>query len=413
MDAAIVGTASPAIDVALLVYDLRASGVCRNTVRLAEALQQAGLRVEIVAVSPGGDMAQIAASLPVRHLRKSRGSLGRLAGTLTAVAPVQRYLQHHRPAVLLSMGNHIHPVAALALALAKVDTRLIMRASNDLSHDRPGQWWSPLWRLAVEMLVQPLLRLMFSRADRIIAVSEDLKRALIEDLGFSPEHIAVIPNGVDLDHIQTQMAKPLSDLGTDDSVPTVVGMGRLHRQKNFEGLIRATALANVSQPMRLVILGKGSAKFRRRLVRLAASLGIADRVVLAGYTANPFALLARADLFVLSSSWEGASNALLEAMACGCPVVATRCPTGTVEMMDHGRAGPLVPVEDDVALAEAMLARLAQPRGSANLIAHVRRYDGAVQLRRYVHLLRGLLGPQMLPVKPDDQSPDQPQSLAA
>ena len=148
------------------------------------------------------------------------------------------------------------------------------------------------------------------------------------------------------------------------SPPVVIAVGRLSPQKDFATLIRAFAAARQVRPMRLVILGDGPAAERARLAALAETLGVGGDLWLGGYQANPHAFVARAALSVLSSRWEGASNVLIEALACGTPVVATACPTGVREVLTEG-CGTLVPVGDAAAMARAMLARLAGPRGDA------------------------------------------------
>src|SRR5262247_769286 len=113
-----------------------------------------------------------------------------------------------------------------------------------------------------------------------------------------------------------------------------------------------------------MILGEADAKhttFRAELMTLATQLGIANDVALPGFVANPFAYLARAAVFVLSSAWEGLPSVLIEALACGCPVVSTDCPSGPAEILENGKYGPLVPVGDDVTLAEGILSMLAAP----------------------------------------------------
>ena len=127
-------------------------------------------------------------------------------------------------------------------------------------------------------------------------------------------------------------------------VPLVLGARRLTEQKDFPTLVRAFAKLRRERPARLVILGEG--RHRARLEALAAELGVAADVALPGFTPNPYAWMARADLFVLSSAWEGSPNVLTEALALGTPSVATDCPSGPREVLDGGRYGPLVPVGD-------------------------------------------------------------------
>jgi glycosyltransferase involved in cell wall biosynthesis len=106
---------------------------------------------------------------------------------------------------------------------------------------------------------------------------------------------------------------------------------------------------------------KKTAKRRNKLTLLANELGIADDVALLGYVPNPFSYMAHAAVFVLSSIYEGFGNVLVEALACGCPVVSTDCPSGPAEILDHGKFGLLVPVGDAVALADAICSTLDAP----------------------------------------------------
>src|SRR5262249_43075680 len=137
--------------------------------------------------------------------------------------------------------------------------------------------------------------------------------------------------------------------------PVVLGAGRLHAQKDFPTLLRAFAQVRAKREARLMILGEAKcAEYRTELMALAAQLGIADDVMLPGFVANPFAYMARAAVFVLSSAWEGLPTVLIEALASGCPVVSTACPSGPREILENGKYGPLVPVGDDTALANAI-----------------------------------------------------------
>jgi glycosyltransferase involved in cell wall biosynthesis len=146
----------------------------------------------------------------------------------------------------------------------------------------------------------------------------------------------------------------------------VLAAGRLTPTKDVPTLLRAFARARTVLNARLMILGEGknaeeSAERRLELIALATELGVAEDVSMPGFVDNPFAYMARASVFVLSSLWEGFGNVLVEALACGCPVVSTDSPDGPGEILDRGRYGRLVPVGDHGAMAEAILATLRAP----------------------------------------------------
>jgi hypothetical protein len=162
----------------------------------------------------------------------------------------------------------------------------------------------------------------------------------------------VVYNALDLEKVHRRAEENLPLPWPNDGLPVVLGAGRLDRQKAFHVLIEASALVFKRLPARLAILGDGGE--RPRLERLAATLGIADRVFLPGYVENPFPAMRAASVFVLSSAYEGFGNVLLEAMACGCPVVSTDCPSGPGEIIRDGENGLLVPMDDPEALAGAI-----------------------------------------------------------
>ena len=372
----------------MLVYDLRGSGVVQNALRIARAARESGLDVSLWPMRRQGDLlGAVPDDVPVRPLHGLATSRSRDLDSLFSVKALTRAIDHHRPEILFSCGNHTHLHAALALRqVAPRDRiRFLGRASNAIV-SAPGQ--RGRWR----GLIRPVERFQYAAMDRLIAVSGELARDLAT-LGIAPERIETIPNGIDLGAIEAAATAPmLHPFFAEDGPPVVLGIGRLSRQKNFEGLMRAFAVARAQRPLRLMILGPGSESRVARLQRLAARLGIARDFALEGFVANPFPYLAGASLFVLNSRWEGASNVLIEALACGCPVVATRAPTGIAEVLIEGRLGPLVAVGDDDALAEAILDRLAQPRGSAALRQRAADYDLGRTLSAYVRLLESELG---------------------
>ena len=154
-------------------------------------------------------------------------------------------------------------------------------------------------------------------------------------------------------------------------------------------LLRAFARARVVREARLVILGEG--KKRTELEMLAQKLGVAADVNLPGWVDNPLAWMARAAVFVLSSAWEGFGNVVAEALACGCPVVSTDCPSGPAEILDGGAYGPLVPVGDDAALAKAILSVMETPPDPDRLQARAAMFSADRAAERYLEVLTAKL----------------------
>jgi glycosyltransferase involved in cell wall biosynthesis len=169
----------------------------------------------------------------------------------------------------------------------------------------------------------------------------------------------------------------------------ILGAGRLQRQKDFPTLLRAFARLRQRRPCRLLILGEGSG--RAELEQLIAALGIGADVDLPGFQPAPYPFMRAASLFVLSSAWEGSPNVLTEAMALGTPVVATDCPSGPAEILAGGRFGALVPVGDDVALADAMARTLERPLPATVLHGAVAEYNQASSARRYLEAIEDVV----------------------
>jgi glycosyltransferase involved in cell wall biosynthesis len=168
--------------------------------------------------------------------------------------------------------------------------------------------------------------------------------------------------------------------------PVVLGVGRLARQKDFPTLLQAFARLRSERPVRLMILGQANnqrttVERQAELRALAGKLGVADEVALPGFVHNPYAYMAHAAVFVLSSRFEGLPTVLIEALACGLPVVSTDCPNGPAEILENGKYGALVPVGDAFALAKAISATLDAPpdRGQLRTRALVFTVDQAVE----------------------------------
>jgi len=308
--------------------------------------------------------------------------LARLYASTPAVAG---FLREARPDVL--MGTSIPPnlIMLQARRMAKLDAPVILRQSNvvPIAAD-------PASRHAARRLRDRLMPRLYPDAAAVIGVSEGVAHNLLAAGWLPPDRIHAIPNGVDLAAAEAQAAAPVDHpwLQGDGGGPVIVAVGRLIVKKDYPTLLRAFAGLEGERPARLIVLGEG--RERPKLEALVKQLGLEGRVDLFGRTPNPFAFLARADLFVLSSRFEGMPSVVIEALACGCPAVSTDCPSGPSEILGGGAYGPLTPVGDVEALRGAMIERLAAPRDAERLKARAAEFSAARTVSRYADLIKSL-----------------------
>lgn len=376
--------------IALFVFNLGDGGTSRRTLTLAHAFAARGHRVHLLVVRPDGPLRN-ELSPCIRLVELESGLLrllpvrGRRRLQMWASIPaLVRYLRQERPDVLLAAASHANPAALWARRLARTGTRLVLRASSHLSHSA----WNR------KRLPRPLLpvfaRLFYPWADAVIAVSEDVARDLSKVTGMPRERIVTIPNPVVTPELEEKARASLDHPWYRPGQPPVVlGVGRLVAAKDFPTLLRAFARLRARRLIRLMILGEG--KGRAGLAALAEQLGIVGDVQFPGYVDNPFPYMARSAVFVLSSAYEGSPGVLIEAIACGCPVVSTDCP-GAAEILGGGVYGPLVPVGDDAALAMAVASVLDSPPKHERLQARAWGYGVDRATERYLEVLFGVTG---------------------
>lgn len=258
-----------------------------------------------------------------------------------------RFLRRERPDVMLSAMWYVNAVAIAARILSRVPMRLVVSERNTFSSSSRHQRHIRTW------LVISLRKWAYRRADRVIAVSEGVADELAAHAIISRSSIDVIYNPVVTRGLK---AFSMGMLGCrwvrPGKFPVILGVGRLEPQKRFADLIRAFTLLRKTHDARLIILGDGS--LRSELESMASHVEFEDEIAMPGFVDNPYVFMRHAKIFVNSSGWEGLPNALIEAMACGTPVVSTNCPSGPDEILEGGKWGRLVPVGDVEALAQAM-----------------------------------------------------------
>jgi glycosyltransferase involved in cell wall biosynthesis len=405
--------AQRATPIALLLPDLQGGGVQKVVLTVASALAKRGYSATLVLHNAKGPLRnQLPDNVRLIVLKASPTWLARIyalaadpAGFKELLRPVilpwkppkslrylpdlARYLRRERPVALFTATHYLNIAAILARRLAAVPMRVVLSEHMHLS-----RWGtaSTDWR---RRYLTPLLRRVYGEADALVAVSNGVADDLASYIGISRELITTIYNPAVYPDLQAQAQEPLEHPWFAPGAPPVVlGVGRPGRQKDFPTLLRAFARVRAQRPVRLMILGEvsnsdKSTKRRANLMTLTAELGVADDVALPGFVQNPFAYMARASVFVLSSLYEGFANVLVEALACGCPVVSTDCPSGPAEILNNGQFGLLVPVGDDVVMARAICTTLDNPPAKEQLRARAALFSSDRIINRYEEVLFG------------------------
>jgi glycosyltransferase involved in cell wall biosynthesis len=361
--------------IAIFVSFSGQGGVERMIINLCEGLLSLNCEVDLLPIKTQGEYLD---NIPPEvNIIKSRASC-----SYSSLPSLVKYLKRAQPTALLAAKDRANQVAILSRFFSPKSTRIVVRMGTTTSAALAGRSAIKKWLWYLPM------RILYPLADEIIVISRGVAEDMARITGMPVSKFKVVSNPV----ISKEMMRSARvDTGhpwfSDNSLPIILGAGRLTRQKDFATLMRAFARLHAKIPCRLVILGEGRDRFK--LEALAARLGIARDVALPGFVENPYAFMTRASLFVLSSAWEGLGNVLIEAMSLGIPVVATDCPSGPREILANGRYGKLVPVGNAEKLAAAMQATLKNPIGKKVLTEAVRAYRVENSSRQYLQILLG------------------------
>ena len=307
-----------------------------------------------------------------RRLRRKQLRLlmsTRLPGWAASIAA---YLDREHPRALLAMNVLSASAATMATQLSHHPVRVVATLHEPLNHRR--------------LLVRA--RCSYPYADAVVGVSHGVSAEFAKIPNLTRSQLYVIYNPVFSEYLTRKSREPADHPWLDRAkTPVIIAIGKLIRRKDFATLLIAFARVRARRSARLIVLGEG--RLRRSLLSLARRVGVAEHVDFAGFLENPYALLANADLFVLSSRNEALPTVLIEAMACGCPVVSTDCPFGPREILENGRYGALVPVGQPEALAAAMARTLDQPPQRTVLRKRASFFSAERAVNQYEKLLLG------------------------
>lgn len=354
---------------------LRGGGAERVMLNLARKFSQWGHQVDLVVASAKGPLrTQVPDTVKLVDLGTTR--------TITAIFPLAGYLRRELPDVLLSQMGHCNIVSLLGRKLSGSATRVVISEVSlmGIAIANPAQLRS--------RLIPLLAKKLYPTADGIIAISHGVAHdlACILDLPF--ERITVIYNPVVSPELHERAGQVIEHPWfTKGAPPVILGVGRLDPEKDFPTLVRGFSIVRKNRDVRLMILGEGPE--RVELESLIQELGMDDVAALPGFIENPLPYIANASVLVLTSLFEGLSNVIVEALACGTPVVATDCPTGPREILREGHYGKLVPVGNAEALATAIEQTLENPPDHVFLKSAAERFSVDAIARQYLEVLVG------------------------
>lgn len=358
--------------IALFLPSLAGGGAERVFLTLAEGFLDRGIPVDLVAAGLFGKLLkEIDPRVRVINLGKSR--------VLFSLPGLARYLKTEQPPVLLSALTHANLIAVWARTLAHSNTRLILTEHLSLQVQANLK----------HRLLYPLAKWFYPKAEALVAVSDgvadDLQRLLPPKTD-----IKVIYNPVNREKISARSKEtPDHPWLVKKEEPVLLAVGRLHPNKDYPTLLQALAQINARFPCRLIILGEG--KERRKLEDLVRHLGLENIVSIPGFVENPYPYMRNADVFVMSSVFEGLPTVLIEALTCGVNVVSTDCPSGPAEILDHGEYGVLVPIRKPQLLAEAICQTLEEPANPVKARERAAWFDVSRVTERYLQLIHQTL----------------------
>lgn len=363
--------------IALFMPTLAGGGAERVMLTLAESFIRQRFDIDVVVSRTDGERGVLRTEVPAgAHLVDLAAP--RLISSICGFAA---YLRRAQPCSVVSAITDANCAAVCARALSGTHPRLVISQHSNMSLSAANATTMRRKHFPT------FCRWTYPRADAVVAVSAGVADDLTNTIGIPRQRVKVIYNPVITSAMLSASLEPVNHPWFRPGEPPVLlGVGRLVPEKDFATLIRAFALLRKHRPARLVLLGEGEQ--RTMLTTMIKKLGVDEDSALLGFTHNPYTFMRAANVLVLSSRYEGLSNVIIEALACGTQVVSTDCPSGPAEILENGKWGQLVPVGDPERLASAIsyaldLRDIYRPELDRSL----QRFTARVIARDYLALL--------------------------
>jgi glycosyltransferase involved in cell wall biosynthesis len=350
--------------VMLMIPTLQYGGAERVFTTLLKYLNRERYRIVLVVVNltEGTFKDDVPSHVIVENINKKR--------LLAAVPKILSLIWKYQPAVILSTLSHMNLALTILKALMPLGTRLLVRETTMISRSQMSK--------RSKILFRALMKTFYRTSDKIIAQSNEMRNDLAKYLGLPATKLIVIYNPVDVDEISAASRKYRAADNRKPGRMEIVAVGRLVDVKRHDLLIRAIGIIK-QKDIHLTIVGDGPN--RSKLESLIDEIELRSKVTLVGQQSSAIPYLAKADLFVLTSLYEGLPNVVLESLACGTPVVATPCPGGLNEILDGIQECKIAESQTVEALAIVIAQQLdhAEKRTDAKHIARFRAQNIARQ----------------------------------
>lgn len=375
------------LSIGIFLPNLSGGGAERAMLHLAEGLCQHGFKIDLVLVKAEGDYLDLVPSAVRIVDLRSKFPL-----VLSKTIALRRYLQHENPAIIFSALDLVGSALwakwwanSQPHGSTRVSTRVVMCIQTFLS----GQFQDDQ-RYTIAPIRAQMVRWLYPKANGLIAASHGTAEDLAHLIAVPVEQIRVVYNPVITPAVLQKIQEPIEHPWFSPGEPPVIlGVGRLVAQKDFFTLVRAFQQVRQQRPARLMILGEGSD--RSDLEKLIQNLSLEDDVALPGFVDNPYAYMAKAAVFALSSKYEGFGNVVAEAMAAGTSIVSTDCPSGPAEILENGNYGTLVAIADPEAMASAIIKTLDHPAQAELLKARSLAFSSDRVIKQYVDIIHQIL----------------------
>lgn len=322
--------------IALFIPNLEGGGAERVMVVLANSFVNRGFKVDLIVASSSGALKKLVSKdVKIVDLKVKRA--------FSAIPKLRRYIKENNQVVLMSFLGYANVIALLANLFLKNEVRHVISEREDIKETLKQS------SVKRSFILKNLMKILYKKADKIIAISNQVASSLVEELNIERSNINVIYNPYMFDN------KLSAESSEGRGIPKVISVGRLVPIKNFQFLLEVFKEVVESVDAELIILGEGH--LRSKLEEQIEILNLGNKVKLMGFVNNPINYLNKADLFVIPSISEGFGNVVLEAMSCSLPIVSSKC-GGPEEILENGKWGDIIDLKNKSEFVEKIINRL-------------------------------------------------------